>query len=260
VISDSAIKKVTQPNASFGGRQRETNDQFYVRVSERLRHKHRGIGMWDYERIVLEAFPSVYKAKCINHTQIIEQTIAGQASFTDNEMKPGSVVVVTIPDLKNKNAFDPLRPYTSLGLLAEIRKYLYKYISPHADLDVRNPKFEEIQLEFSVRYTVEENEFYTKQLRQELEEFMAPWAYDPDSDIAFGGKISKSVLINFIEERPYVDFLGCVKMYQISQGTRSSDLEEAVASSARSVFVSVKSDDPVNPHDITFISTNECVC
>jgi len=68
------------------------------------------------------------------------------------------------------------------------------------------------------------------------------------------------VLINFIEERSYVDYLSCVKMYQIVEGIRSSDLEEAQATSARSVFVSVKSDDATNAHAITFITTTECVC
>jgi hypothetical protein len=260
LISDSAIKKITQAYASFGGRRKETDDHFYVRVSERLRHKNRGIGMWDYERLVLEAFPSIYKVKCINHTQIIEKTTGGKTIYTDNELKPGSVVVVTIPDLQNKNAFDPLRPYTSLGVLTTIRQYLYQHISPHVNLDVRNPRFEEIQLEFSIKYLVDENEFYTKQLKEELEQFMAPWAYDPESDIEFGGKISKSLLINFIEERSYVDYLSCVKMYQIVEGIKSSDLEEAQATSARSVFVSVKSDDPTNAHAITFITTTECVC
>lgn len=260
LIGDSAIKKITQAYASFGGRTKETDSHFYVRVSERLRHKDRGISMWDYERLVLEAFPAIYKVKCINHTQIIEKTKAGKAVYIDNELKPGSVVVVTIPDLQNKNAFDPLRPYTSLGVLTTIRQFLYQHISPHVNLDVRNPRFEEIQLAFSIKYLVDENEFYTKQLKEELEQFMAPWAYDPESDIEFGGKISKSVLINFIEERSYVDFLSCVKMYQIVEGVRSSDLEEAQATSARSVFVSVKSDDATNGHDIKFITTTECVC
>ncbi|WP_114782552.1 baseplate J/gp47 family protein [Botryobacter ruber] len=259
VVSDSAVKKINQPYASFHGRVKEQDNHFYVRVSERLRHKNRAITMWDYERLVLEAFPAVYKAKCINHTHIQEQTSGTQTIFVDNERKPGHVLVVPIPDLKNKNAFDPLRPYTSLGLLTEIQKYLYRHISSHVNLEVRNPRFEEIQLEFKIKYLTAENEFYTKELKSELEKFLAPWAYDPQTDIEFGGKISKSVLIDFIEERPYVDFLSCVKMYQVVEGIRSADLDEAVATSARSVFVSVKSDDPVHAHRISFITEN-CNC
>lgn len=259
VISDSSIKKITQPYASFGGRVKESDDHFYVRVSERLRHKNRAITMWDYERMVLEAYPSIFKVKCINHTQVLEKTSGTQTIYVDNEQKPGYVVVVPIPELHNKNAFDPLRPYTSLGLMSEIKLYLYNYISPHVNLDVRNPRFEEIQLEFKIKYVTEDNDFYTKQLKEELEQFMAPWAYDPSTDIEFGGKISKSVLINFIEERSYVDFISCVKMYQIVEGIKSGESDEVIATSARSVFVSVKSDDAFNAHKISFI-TDQCEC
>ena len=47
---------------------RRTKPGFYTRVSERLRHKDRAINLWDYERLILEAFPQIYKAKCLKHT------------------------------------------------------------------------------------------------------------------------------------------------------------------------------------------------
>ena len=255
VVSESAIKKIEQPYSSFGGKIKEIDDHFYRRVSERLRHKDRAISMWDYERIVLEEFPEIYKVKCINHTQVVEKLSGTEVIYIDNELKPGHVLVVPIPDLHGKNAFDPLRPYTSLGILQDIRKYLYEKVSPHVNLEVRNPRFEEIQLEFNIQYLTDDEEFYTQQLKLELEQFLAPWAFDIHSDIEFGGKISKSSLINFIEERSYVDFLSCVKMYSIVDGVKSNDLEEAFATSSRSVFVSVKADDLINSHII-----NKTVC
>jgi hypothetical protein len=255
LVSESAIKKIAQPYSSFGGKTKEGTPSFYRRVSERLRHKDRSIALWDYERLVLEEFPDLYKVKCITHTQIMETTSGTTITYVDNELKPGHVLVVPVPALHNKNAFDPLRPYTSLGTLEEVRKYLYQKISPHVNLDVRNPRFEEIQLEFNVQYLTDDSEFYTRQLKTELEEFLAPWAFDPETDIEFGGKVSKSVLINFIEERSYVDYISCVRMYQIVEGVKSTDQEEALATSSRSVFVSVKADAPVNHHII-----NETVC
>ncbi len=255
VFSEAAIKKIEQPYASFGGKTKEDDPSFYRRVSERLRHKDRAISMWDYERLVLEEFPEIYKVKCINHTQILEKTAGTNIIYVDNELKPGHVLMVPIPALHGKNAFDPLRPYTSLGTLEAIKKYLYGKVSPHVNLDVRNPRFEEIQLEFNVQYLTDDTEFFTQQLKVELEEFLAPWAFDPETDIEFGGKVSKSVLINFIEERSYVDYISCVRMYQIVEGVKSGDVEEALATSSRSVFVSVKSDGAVNQHII-----NETVC
>ena len=65
----SAVKSVKQPYASFGGSREETDDDFYRRVSERLRHKNRCITSWDYERVILEAFPKVHKVKCIPHAK-----------------------------------------------------------------------------------------------------------------------------------------------------------------------------------------------
>ncbi len=255
VIPEASVKKIEQPYASFGAKPKENDSSFYRRVSERLRHKSRAITMWDYERIVLQQFPEIYKVKCINHTQIIEHSTITPVTYTDNELKPGYSLVVPIPSLQNKNAYDPLRPYTSLGTLNDIKQYLAGKISPHVNLDVRNPQFEEIQLAFNVQYLTDDEVLYTKQLKKDIEQFMAPWAFDPSTDIEFGGKVSKSVLINFIEERPYVDYVSCMKMYQINENGKSNDIEEAIASSSRSVFVSVKSDDPVNSHVI-----NETVC
>lgn len=243
LLSNPAIKKVEQPGASFGGRTPEDDSSWYRRISERLRHKQRAISMWDYERLVLEAFPEIYKVKCISHAQI------------NNELSPGHVLVVPVPDLHRKQAFDPMRPRVSLGLLEDIRKFLSDLASPHVELVVCNPVFEELQLEFNIQYRSEDIDFYTRELRTELEQFLAPWAFDRQRDLEFGARVTKSALINFIEERPYVDYLSCVKMYHIVDGKRSNDLEEAIAGSSRSVIVSVKADDPVYPHII-----NESVC
>ncbi|QEC53859.1 baseplate J-like protein [Anseongella ginsenosidimutans] len=245
LLSNPAIKKVEQPYASFGGRAREDDASWYRWVSERLRHKQRAVSIWDYERLVLEKFPGIYKVKCINHAQ------------SNNELSPGHVLLVPVPDLHGRNAFDPLRPSAGLGLLEDIKKFLSGIASPHVELEVCNPLFEEIQLEFNVQYRSDDMAFFTRQLRMELEQFLAPWAFDTESDIEFGSRLSKSALINFIEERPYVDHISCVKMYCINGGLRSNDLEEALASSARSVFVSVKAEDKVYPH---IINENVCAC
>ncbi|MFN0275881.1 MAG: baseplate J/gp47 family protein [Chitinophagales bacterium] len=260
LVGDSSMKKIEQPFASFGGRTKETDEKFYVRVSERLRHKNRSIAIWDYERMVLEKFTDIYKVKCINHTQITEEDNSGVTSYVDNELKPGSVLIVPIPNLLNKNAFDPMRPNTSIGTLTDIRKYLYQYISPHVNLEVRNPRFEEIQMEFKIKYVTDDNAYYTQKLKEELEIYFAPWAYDAQSDIEFGGKIYKSVIIDFIEERSYVDYVSCVKMFRIVNGERSNDFDEIEATSARSVFVSVKTNEAENPHRISFIEDSNCTC
>jgi hypothetical protein len=57
----SGIQAITQPLKSFNGIPTEKLNEFYVRVSERLKHKQRAITPWDYEHLVLEKSPQIYK-------------------------------------------------------------------------------------------------------------------------------------------------------------------------------------------------------
>lgn len=234
--ASSAIKKIKQPYPSFGGRSAETSEQYFVRVSERLRHKSRAITIWDYEHLILEAFPSIHKVKCLNHTKY---------SGNDyNELAPGHVTVITIPDLINRNDANPLRPYTNQNVLEQIEAFLKKKISCHVKLDVRHPQFEEVRLEFKLKLISGlEFNYYRELLQKEITEFLTPWAYGKAADIVLGGKVHKSVLINFIEERSYVDFITDVKMYHRTDEslTESSDTDTIEASTAKSVLVSAPS-------------------
>ena len=242
VIADAAIKKITQPYESFGGRVPESNDQFYTRVSERLRHKQRAITAFDYERIVLEQFPSIYKAKCINHTGLVPAKQASTNKYS--ETAPGNVTIVTIPDIRNQTFKNILKPYTSIGLLTNIKEYLSKITTPFVKLHVLNPKFEEVQFQFTVKISPPLDEsFFVKQLSLDIEQFLCPWAFNSGSDIEFGGKISKSVILNFIEERYYVDYLTCFIMnHFIDRGMPSHkelyDVEEAKTTTGISILVS----------------------
>jgi hypothetical protein len=239
---DASVKKVVQPYSSFGGRPKEKPDKFYIRVSERLRHKDRAITIWDYERLVLENFPQIYKVKCLNHTKLVEDPESPEMVY--NEVAPGYVTVITIPDLQNRNDTNPLKPYTNQNTLLEIESFLKTKISCHVKLGVRNPQFEEVRLQFDLKLMkgFDDFTFYKERLQQEITQFLTPWAFATDASISFGGKIYKSVLIDFIEERPYVDFITNVQMFHRikENGTESGDLDEIVASTARSILVSAQ--------------------
>lgn len=260
---DAAIKKTEQPFASFGGRGKETDSQFTVRVSERLRHKQRAITAWDYERLVLQAFPQIHKAKCIPHTGFLLNENTGKQHYS--ETLPGHVMVVTIPDLQAQTAANKLRPYTSVGLLTEIRQYLQKRTSPFVRLHVTNPQFEEVQFAFNVSfYEGYDLVFYSNLLNTAIEQFLTPWAYNAEKSIPFGGRIEKSVVLNFVEEQPYVDFVTCFKMHHIIKREGSVvqealyNVEEAIASTACSVLVSYRNEETGQGHLIQ--SPANCNC
>ncbi|MFP3489066.1 hypothetical protein R0K20_15795, partial [Staphylococcus sp. SIMBA_130] len=108
IARKAGIKSVTQPFNSFGGKATEKDNEFYIRASERLRHKNRAVSLWDMEHLVLQAFPEVYKVKCLNHTC--------STSF----LSPGHVMVLVIPDTLNKNVYDIFQPTFSAAKLNEI--------------------------------------------------------------------------------------------------------------------------------------------
>lgn len=224
----SAIKSVKQPYASFGGRAVETDNNFYTRVSERLRHKNRCITAWDYERIVLEAFPKVHKVKCIPHA-------------TENSwLAPGNVLLVVIPDLKNRNAIDPLQPKVDADTISRITSYVQERNGMQVKATVKNPRYQKMQVDCNVRfYSNYEFNYYSTVLKQELIWFLSPWAYEANRDIAFGGKVYKSVILDFVEDLNYVDYVTDFKMYSyIGETNNRIDINEVQPETPDTILVS----------------------
>lgn len=229
---DPAVKKIDQPYPSFGGRGRETSARFYTRVSERLRHKDRAVAMWDYEHLVLEAFPQIYRVKCLNHTKY--DTDADGNGLLD--FAPGHVTVVTIPNAQLHKLNDQLKPYTSLGLLKEIESYLRVRLPGFARLHIKNPVFEEVRVEFNVCLKPGSDESYYKNtLNTAIVRFLSPWAFSGGGNPSFGGGIGKSALIDFVEEQPYVEWVSDFKLIQ-----NGYLRDNASGSTAVSVLVSAR--------------------
>lgn len=226
------IKVIQQPFESFDGKMREEGKVFYARASERLRHKHRAITPWDYEHLVLQHFPSVYKVKCIAHTDpdcicrnprdsakkmIKERCCCGQVA-------PGHVLIVPVSNLRNKESVDFLKPRTGRRVLIQVEDYLKKLTSPFVHVKARNPKFEEIRTSFYVKFTTGTDKGrYLKKLNEDIIKFLTPWAFDRNKEVVFGGIVYASGIINFIEELEYVDYITCFRMIHIVNGCCKDD-------------------------------------
>lgn len=252
VEKPALVKSVTQPYGSFGGAPEENDRDFYQRVSERLRHKQRAVSIWDYERLVLQQFPSVYKVKCLSHTSTRNE--AGSPDYF--ELSPGFVTLIVIPDIRNRNSFDPLQPRASQNLLREIEDFLDPLNSLHVRFDADNPDYETVFLDFRVKfYDQYDANAYRNILNEDIVRYLSPWAFGEFSDIRFGGTLYKSVIIRFIEERSYVDFISDFKMYQrIGEGDQNVvDRNQITATNARAILVSARG------HNIGLIEKDE-VC
>ncbi|WP_433777982.1 baseplate J/gp47 family protein [Flavobacterium anhuiense] len=199
------IKSIEQPFNSFDGKPLESDPSYYLRVSERLRHKNRAITLWDYEHLILQEFPSVFRVKCLNHTFIS----GTETSF----LSSGKVTLVVIPDIVDKNVFDIYEPRVSTATLNSIESFINTKNSMLVSAKVINPDYEKVIIKLDVKFYPEFDEnFYKKQLNEDLIKFLSPWAFDTSKQIIFGVELQRSIVIEYIENLYYVDFLSTLEM------------------------------------------------
>lgn len=214
------IKTIQQPYSSFDGKSPEQARDFYTRVSERLRHKNRALTCWDYEHMVLEAFPGIYKVKCL-------------PVGTSEDPKFADVIqVIVIPDIHGKLHLNPYAPKLPADTLLKIEQYLIKYSHPFARIKVKNPSFVQLQIRLGVRLRSDGNPgYYKKLLNEELQRYLAPWAYDRSAEIILGCGINASLILNFVEKRPYVDYVANIKLFTNIDGRQTEHAELGVVNS-----------------------------
>jgi hypothetical protein len=228
------IKQIYQPSPSFGGKMKEQPAQFYTRVSEHLHHKGRAITIFDFEHLVLDRFPEIYKARCINHGQMTSQA-------NNREIAPCHITLAVIPTLSQRRTINDLKPKVNINLLAEIKHYLKSLSSPWINLHVINPNYEEISVDFKVKFKdpfQRDFSFYQRQLESDMVGFLSPWTLDGGAEIHFGGEIYLSSILNFVEERPYVNYVVDFQLYQRQQDQKKPVLK-ATVSTPQSILVSV---------------------
>lgn len=189
---------VLQPLPSFGGRPPETEPGYEVRLSERLRHKDRAEQGWDYERLVLERFPQVWKVQALP-----ARAPEGPA--------PGSVLVVVVAGAEGNESADATVPRAASTLLGAVRDYLAERSTPFASIDVVNPAY--------VRVTVEAEVVFRgagaggdagggiDRLNGDLVAWLSPWFYDAERATHEGTYASEGDISEFIQTRPYVEAL-----------------------------------------------------
>jgi hypothetical protein len=236
--ADTSVSKIEQPYESFGGRQPEGEGHFYVRVSELLRHKNRGIQKFDYERLVLEKFPAVYKTKCINHTYGLN----AHTYVNDFTIAPGYVLVAVIPDMTKLKAAGTFEPKVPVSMLEDIETALRKIISPFVRLKVMNPRYEKINLCIRVKLLPGRDEMYYKEkLILDIRNFLAPWAIGEYEKLSFGQPVYRSDIIRFLETRDYIDYIIDLHMVHDELNTPtlsvSSTIQAVEPATARSILI-----------------------
>ncbi len=205
--------------APYGGRPAEDEAQFRVRAGERLRHKNRASLPWDYERLVLERFPQVFKVKCF-------AALAGGSL----EPAPGGVMLVVIPHAEPGVAVGTRAPRLNASALGSIRRAVAELASPFAAVQVRNATYERIQVRCAVRFRAGmQAGRCLQQLNADIAEHLSPWREDGQG-ACFDWQLRKEEIEAWIRSLEYVDSVACVSLLQV---TEADDGDYSLGDSAR---------------------------
>ena len=198
--SIAGLSSVYQFEESFGGKLRESDDKMRMRVAEYLYHRNRGVCIEDYERLILERFPEVYKVKCFPHVWVDEST--GHFDLAS----PGNLLVVPVSPMFCDGSFQ-WDPCVNGSVLWNIRDFLQKRVSRMANVQVINPFFDKLQVRCNVKLRRQENEGeILLDLNEKINHYLSPW-FSQTGGITehFGWKLDKNELKSYIESLDYVD-------------------------------------------------------
>jgi hypothetical protein len=187
------LSGIFQLEETWGGRKAETEARMQTRLAERLRHKNRALTPQDYERLILEAFPDVFKVKCFSATRI----------RLANRPCPGHVLIVPIARLSGPGG----RAHPHLGghMLQGMQSFLRSLTPGVAKVSVANPVFEKIQVRCGVKFRSGFSEGkMLRELNDRIGEFISPW-HPIGYTRHFGWHVSEHEIRAYIQNLPYVE-------------------------------------------------------
>lgn|GEM_PF-1905240 len=195
----------------------ESNPARIQRIAERLSHKQRAGTAWDFERLVLQAFPQLSKVKCFPN-----------AALEQNDLQPGRLLLIVLAKPQSCQHQDCQRSLVSGELLRQIKQYVAALASPFAAIEVANPGFEQLQ----VRCAVQLNPALhsgdgLQRLQQALSDYLCPW-HEHGLDARFGWQLRPQLLQSFIQQQPYIDYVTDFSLLHISRyGSRRYQLQDS---------------------------------
>ncbi|NOQ28153.1 MAG: hypothetical protein GQ564_22550 [Bacteroidales bacterium] len=204
----AGIKTVLQEVKSFNGKPPEMIQQTKIRVGERLKHKMRAVTPWDYETLILEKFPKIYKVKCMPHMS------------SEKMEAPGHVLITVIEKVDKENFRIDYGPMVDNTTLHKIKSFVKKIASGFINIDVRNPVFERVQVRCAVKFDAGlDSGYFIDLLNKEIINFLTPWQTSGNNEPGFGKVIKCTDVLSFIQSLDFVDYATDFSMLQISHDT-----------------------------------------
>lgn len=206
------IGTIHQMVDSFGGRPSEKSEHIKKRISERLKHKNRATNPWDYERLILERFPQIYKVKCFDN--MVSEIDPAKRN------RPGHILIVVI-SRRGEGTTAVVDPVINGAVLKEVQSFVQGLASPFAKIAVRNPAYEQIQVRCTVKFIEDARAgYYADLLNRDISDYLSPWQ-ETGYRAGFGWCIRRYEVEAFIRDLSYVAFVTNFSMLHITaQGQR----------------------------------------
>lgn len=240
------VLTVYQPFDSATFKVKESENDFYLRVSQLLRHKNRPVTKWDIEKFILNKFDWLSHVNCVHESKSNEKT---------------KLKILCLKKIESFQNIDEIK--LSMAEMNQIKETLNEFISPFSEIELVNPIFEDIWIKCKLRFRDISTGKGYDQLNKDLLNFICNWR------VEIGGrypelntKIKKFDVIKFIKERKYIAFVTGISIVHFKQHldgsiyaydtATSNDTSEFIeCGTKRSIFV------PRNSHKIELLSKDE---
>ena len=200
------IASMRQPGDSSGGAPQESQEAMTIRASERLRHRHRAVTPWDYERLILQRFPHLHKVKCFANTRFTLDP--------EGWHQPGHLLIVVIPRVPEIQD-NSEQGKENILVLQDIKTYLEDLASPFVHIDVRNPVFERIQVRCAAKFqNGGARGLLIKQLNRDICDFISPQG-KAGNTANFGWSLRSQEMQGHLQGLPYVQSVWGLSLLRI---------------------------------------------
>ncbi|MCB1985376.1 MAG: baseplate J/gp47 family protein, partial [Nitrosomonas sp.] len=193
---------VWQVQPSMGGKSAENKIDVRIRMSERLRHKHRALLPIDYEQLILANFPQIYKVKCFAN-------LAPERNSRRNRIypciRPGHVTIVLLP-YPIKQAHYGTQLWLSGHLVNAVKDFITRYTSPFVTVHFVNPVYETIQVRCTVKLkNGSARGMCLGKLNEAISAYISPWHDTVGYTAHFGWRINMHDVQSYIQQQDFVD-------------------------------------------------------
>jgi len=198
------IQRLWQLFPSFGGRPAETTEEYYIRVSERLRHKNRPLCSVDIIQLILEAFPEILIVKCVRSEE-------------------SDIKLIIVPRPATNETYINTEPQADIATLYRIFHFIKNLLPPFLKVTVHHPAYEKVKIICDVcfvdRASASDKNHYLVKLQDDIRRYLTPWLFDTAVDVQMGGTLYIADILNFIKKLPYISYVTGFSMVHFFEET-----------------------------------------